>query len=802
MPILPGPVGRAVRRSARRPAFTLIAIGMLAVGIGANTAIFSVIHAALFEPLPYPDSQDLVRVWENNLSRGYQYFSTSESNYLDFRDRNTAFEGLAAFGGTSLNLADAGGAVRLNALRATHDFFPMLGIQPLIGRSFTSEEDLPGGAGQVALLGHAFWQEHFAGDADVVGEVLTLNGLAYTVVGVLPDGEIFLDGVDLFVPLAPDPEYMRGDHRIAMAGRLKPGVSIEDARTDLGSVADMLGSMYPDSNGGWGVRLEGFREWLISDSLRTSLWVLMAAVGFVLLIVCANLANMLLAQVSGRRREIAVQTAMGAGTWRIVREILFDGLLLSIAGGILGVVLAVWGTDLLRLLGEGRLPRVSMIRVHTPVLLFAIGATLLVGIISTVLPALQATARSTFEALKEGARTATDTRRRGLVRSGLVTLQIATAIILLVGAGLMVRSFAALQAVDPGFAREGRLTVQMTVPQTIFDSQDAFRAFYPDRMERLETIPGVDRAATINALPLAGGSTMMEIQPEEYVAVAGEDQPSANWRMTSPGYFEAIGVPLVRGRALTWSEDLTDSTPVVLSRSLTERMWPEEDPTGRRVLLWADPNRIGVVVGVVADMQERSLDGDPASMVYLPLLGPWPEMPLVLKTSVTPSSVTDEVRAIVAEAHPDIALTDFRTIGEIVDGTLVGARFYMTLLTIFSLVAALLAAAGIYGVTAYVVSRRTAEIGVRMALGAEPRRVVGLFLARGMLLAAIGVTVGLAGAFALSRLLDALLFQISPSDPLTYAAVALFAALVALAACYVPSRRAARVDPVSALRAE
>jgi putative ABC transport system permease protein len=528
----------------------------------------------------------------------------------------------------------------------------------------------------------------------------------------------------------------------------------------------------------------------------------MGAVGFVLLIACANLANMLLAQATGRRKEIAIYTAMGAGRFRIARQILIESLLLAAIGGILGILLAIWSVDILQALNPDGIPRVAYVTVNGWVLAFTLLATTLVGVLAGTLPAVQATRTNVFEALKESTRAAAGGRRRNRTRNTLVMAEVTLSIVLLVGAGLMIRSFMEVQRVDPGFESDSRITVQMNIPPATTPTPQAYRQFLSQLVERVEAIPGVVSAASINALPLGGMNTAMEVQAEGQVPAEDGSLPSAGWRIITPGYFKTMGVPLLKGRQFTDDDDWQSELVVLISQVLAERMWPDEDPIGKRALLWAMPDRTATIIGVVGNMTERGLESGEIPLVYLPPIGNWPDMFLIAQTAIEPTAVVGEIRAALAEIDDSVPLSNFQTMEEVLGGSTAGRRFYMLLLTIFAGVAVVLAAAGLYGVMAYSVNQRTPEIGVRMALGAGPSTVLGMVVRQGMLLVSIGLGVGLAAAIGLSRFMTSLLFEIAPTDVLTYVGVAVLLATVALVATWLPALRATRVDPVRALRTE
>ncbi len=788
---------RALRKN---PAFTFVALVTLALGIGANTAIFSVVHTVLLRPLPFDQPDRVVQIWESRQDRGWNRASFTHANFWDFRELNKTFDEIGTYHFESLNLTGYEFPERLRAGRVSAGFFRALGVRPVMGRLFMPDESDPG-MGQVVLLSYDLWRTRFAADTSIIGTSIILDDNAHTVVGVVPQGQPWLNYGDVFVPLAHIADPDRVSFEYSVVGRMSSGVTIDVARSDLESVARRLEELYPEENAGIGVDLAPASDWIASDDLRRALWVLFGAVGFLLMIACVNLANMLLARATARQKETAVRAALGAGRSRIVRQVLTESLLLGLIGAGLGVLLAVWMIDLLKTFEPGSIPRVEQIGLDGLVLGFSLVIALLTGVLSGLVPALQAPYSNLIQTLREGDRGVSGNRAQKRLRSGLVAAEVALSLALLVGAGLMIRSFYQLTRVDRGFETENRLVFSVSLPGS-YDSErteDLVRRY----LERTAALPQVISVSAVSQRPIAGGSTGMGILPASQPQEPGENVPWASWRLITPEYFRTIGITLVRGRFFSETDEMAAPWTVIISERLAEQLWPGEDPIGKTADLWRGQDGMAAeVIGVVANMRERGLERDPTLAVYLPYYGTGWSPNIVIHTSGDPAAVVPTMQSMLAELDGSLPVSNIQHFEEIVNDNMAGRRFYMLLLALFAAVALFLALAGIYGVQAYSIQRRTSEIGVRVALGARPEQVLNQILKQGMRPALLGVGLGLAGAIALSRLMSSLLFGVTAGDVFTYIAVAILLTATALVSCYLPARRALHVDPVTALREE
>lgn len=792
----------ALRVLSRRSGFTAVAVLTLALGIGANTAIFSVVHSVLLRPLPFPEPERLVEVWESRVKLGWNQAGMNPANFWDFQTYNQTFEELAALLSRSLSLTGLGFPERVDGAAVSAGFFRALGTRPLLGRTFAAGEDEPGADHQVALLANGFWRRRFGADPGVVGSSLTFDGRSFSVVGVLPPGGPWLDAADVFVPLVRDPQEDRTGFYLQVVGRLKPGVTMAAARADLEAVARRLEEQFPEANAGIGVALAPASVWVAGDELRRALWVLLGAVSLLLLIACVNLANMLLAKATDRTRETAVRAALGADRGTLVRQSLVESLVLGALGAAVGLVLAGGMIQLVKTFDPGGIPRLGEVRLDAWVLAFTASAALFTGALSGLLSALQGPRTELAAWLREGDRSLSGRRAQKRSLNVLVAAEVALSLMLLVGAGLLIRSFAGLLRVDRGFATENRLALAVDMPSSYeYERRSEVRDRF---LERVAALPAVASASAVNLRPLSPGSTGLGIVAAGQAHAAGDEVPWASWRLISPGYFETLGIPLLRGRAFDERDVVGDPWRVVISERLAERLWPGEDPVGRTAVLWkGQGDNEAEVVGVVGNMRERGLEADPTLAVYLPYRGA-SSLPVhfVIHASADPSELVPTLRAILAEIDPGLPLSDVRSLDGVVGDSVATRRFHTILLAIFAAVALGLALAGIYGVQAYSVTRRTSEIGVRVAMGARPRQVLGLIVGQGMRPAVLGIVLGVAGALALSRVMTGLLFGVAASDPLTYVAAALVLAVAAGVSSYLPALRALHLDPVTALRGE
>jgi putative ABC transport system permease protein len=794
----------AVRRLVGSPGFTLVAVVTLALGIGANSAIFSVVHGVLLRPLPYPEPDRLVALFQ--VSEG-QRDTMSGPNFVDLAKRSETLSHAAAIASSRPTLTGSGDPARLNAARVTASLFDLLGVPPAHGRTFTPDENRPG-RNHVVVLGYGLWQQRFGRDAGVIGRRVMLDSVEHEVVGVMPEGFAYPADSELWTPIEYDEAFtasQRSAWYLTAVARAKPGVPMERVDAEVRMIGQQLAAQYPDANGGVDVIAVPLHESMVGQ-IRRAVLVLAGAVGFVLLIACVNVANLLLARAASRANEMAVRAALGAGRGRLIRQLLTESVLLSVAGGALGLLLAVWGVDLLIGLQPQGIPRLDAVRVDGAVTLFTMLLGAGTGIAFGVGPAVHSSRQTLAGTLKEWGRGALSTRRGARVRSVLVVAEMALAVTLLAGAGLLVRSFAKLTAVDPGFRVQQALTFELSLPVARYDDQDRQVAFFDRLLPRLRALPGVQSAGAVMLLPLDGGGFVISFTVAGRPPVPPAEQPAMQARVASPEYFRTVGIPLKRGRLFT-DADRAGTTPVVILTELAVRQFfPGEDPIGRRITLgWGrgpgTPRAGGEVVGVVGDVKDVGLAEPHPPQIYLPFRQ-WPvrSMAVVLETSVPPARVANEARRAVLDVDPDLPIANVRTLDQIVARSISQPRFYTTVLTAFALVALVLAAIGIFGVLSYAVAQRTREIGIRMALGAQHRVVLGLVVRDAMILAGIGVVAGILAASYLSRTLATLLFEVSPADPLTFLGAAILLMVVALVASYLPARRATDVDPLTALR--
>ncbi|HKV92247.1 MAG TPA: ABC transporter permease [Candidatus Angelobacter sp.] len=794
-------VRQAIRNMRKNPGTTLLAVLMLAVGIGATSAIFSVFYAVVLQPLPFPEPSRLVQLWETRTGNQWNQATFTEANFWDVQARNRTFDGIACYHDLTANLTGSGEPEKIDGGAISAGFFRVLGVNPVAGRDFLPEEDQPGHDSNVLLLRNKFWKIHFNGDPQVVGKTVHLNGKSFQVVGVLPPGEPWLDVADVFIPFVHKANADRGSFEFQVIGRLKKGISLQTAQADLTTVANSLAKDYPKDDKGMGITLSTSSEWLADSNLRTKLWVLLGAVGFLLLIACVNLANLLLAKATGRTREIAVRAALGASRARIFRMVLTESLVLGLTGAIFGVFLAMAALAAIKSANPGGIPRIEEIGINPWVLGFTLMAAVLTGILAGLVPAFQSPYKSIVSGLREGERSQAGSRAQKRLRSVLVATEVALSLMLLVGAGLLIRSFDRLLHVDRGFQSENRLLVAVNIPGSYKERASELRNAFLDRVSAL---PGVQSVAAMLSRPIVGWDPGMGIAAAERPDGNGGHFPWAGWRVVSGEYFHTMGIPILNGRTFNQHDQIGKPWRVIISKRLADTLWPGEAPVGRQALLWkGQSNDPAEVIGVAADQRERGLDSAPTLTVYLPSYGAGPgPMQFAVHTAGSPTALTPALRSILKDLDPNLPLSDVQTMDEVVSKSVAPRRFNMFLITIFAAVALLLALVGVYGVLAYSVGRRTAEIGLRVALGATPAKVLTLIIGQGMRPILIGMGAGLLGATGLSRFVSSLLFNIKPIDPVTYAAVALLVAIAAVLSCYVPALRALRVDPVAALRQE
>jgi putative ABC transport system permease protein len=793
---------RMLRKNA---GFAMVAVLTLALGIGANTAIFSVIHAVLLSPLPYDHPDRITLVRESNPSKGFEQFSVSPPNYMDWKNAAGAFEQMASMSRGQFSYTGGAEPERLVGARVAASFFSVLGAQPELGRTFLPDDDVVGKAG-VVVLSHGLWTQHFGSDPQVIGKSLTLDGESYRVIGVMRNGFQFPRGVQLWLPSEFDERSLspraRGAHYLTVIARLKPGASIEQAQAEMASISKRLEQLYPNTNTGWTSKVVALSEATVGN-IRPTLLVLFGAVGFLLLIACANVANLLLARATARQREIAIRFSLGASRLRIARQLLTESILLSGIACALGLLLAEWAMRALRTLPPSTLPRAESIGLDLPVLGFAAGVAVLTALLFGFAPALQITRGAPSETLKEGGRTASAGRHG--VRSALVVLETTLALVLLVGSGLLFKSFLRLQTVDPGFQSKNILTANISLPKSKYSTDAQTIQFFGQVLERMQAVPDVKEAAVASGNPIDGSNLSFVFATKQLQALAPADQPSAGYYVVSPNYFHTLGIPLLVGRYFTQGDFAGSPRVAIISQAVAQRFFHDRSPIGQTI-------KIGVgagdppwreIVGVVGDVKDDGL-GEAATMtVYEPCTQQaWSSMSLFLRSDSDPSHLASVLRSQVMSVDKDQPVAEIATGEQLMSQAVAQPQLRTLLLSLFAGLALVLASLGIYGVMSNMVAQRTHEIGVRMALGAGQRSVLRLVLSNGMRLTLLGIALGTAGAFALTRLMKSFLFHVAPTDPATFLEVALFLFAVALLASYIPARRATRVDPVVALRYE
>jgi predicted permease len=795
---------RVLRKS---PGFTLVAVLTLALGIGANTAIFSVVNAVLLRPLPFSDNGRLMMVWHTPPQKsfpGVPVFVVSAANYLDWREQNHVFEQMTAVGFGNFNLTNLGQPESVLGAKVASNFLTLLRTVPALGRDFNPEDDQPG-HGNVVLISHAFWQNHFGGSKDVLGKTITLNDQSNVVIGVMPAQFDFPYQVKLWKPLAwtEKERAVRGNHNYFVFARLKPGTDIKTAQAEMDTISGRLAQQYPADDAGWGAAVRPLRAELLG-STRPALLVLLGAVGFVLLIACTNVANLALAKALGRRKEIAIRTVLGATRGRIMSQILSETVLLALLGGALAILLAHFLIRVIATFLGPDLPLSVAIGLDGWVLEFTLVISVLTGIIAGLAPSWHLSKTNLNASLKQGVGKTDSDSGGGRARSVFVVAEVALSLVLLVGAGLMIRTLYLLRGVNPGIDPHNVLTVPLSISKAKFATSSAQNGFYNQVMERVRVLPGVESAGAIDSLPLQGGSTQ-PIIAEGQPVVPMADQPEVAVRLISPGYLRTMRIPLLQGRDLT-DADRAESAPVILvSESFAKRFWPNENPIGKHVKLTFLPGEGRAVVGVVGDVRIHGLGDKRAVETIYHAMAQNDEttgMMLTVRTSLPPGSMTSAVTDAVHQVDPSEPVVGVLTMDEVVDQSISQNRLSMILLTAFAGLALLLATIGIYGVQAYAVRQRVREVGIRVALGAQPSDIYRLVLGQGLTLAGIGICIGLATSFGLTRLMASQLYGLSATDPITFAGVAVLLILVALAACFIPARRATRVDPMVALRYE
>ncbi|HXU68901.1 MAG TPA: ABC transporter permease [Polyangia bacterium] len=788
-----------LRILARSPGFAVMAILTLALGVGAATAIFSVVNGVLLKPLPFRAPAELVQIFETN--QRSNEFATSEATFLDMRAQSQSLADVAAVRYDSRNVdsasVGAGDPEQIPVGAVSASFFSLLGVQPALGTGFGADDDAAGHPSSRIVLTDALWHARFAGNRDIIGKTIRLDGQSYVIAGVMPPHFDFPDKMRAYIPLGADPSHSRSQHILSAMGRLKPGVTLTQASADMSALALRLGQEYPESNRNWGIRLASMQEILVGPTVARTVWVLWAAVMLLLAMACVNVANLIMARATTRQHEITVRVALGASRRRILSQLLAESLPLSLAGGALGVLFASLGVDLLRRLGTENVPRLDEIAIDGRVLAFAGITAVASALVFGLLPLLQLSSSELRPAIGSGARHTQGRAGRRTI-DGLVATQMALALVLLVGAGLMMRSFFALTRVDPGFRSDHVLEVGVALSPAAYKPPQMIQLYHAIDQE-LGALPGVDAVGAMSIAPESDGNT--------YTRFLVSDRPQrddeflmANWRSPTAGVFRALGIPLLRGRMLTDADYSLDSRAALVNATAAKRFWPDADPIGKTITPYARKDLHYTVVGVVGDVRDVALATPPDAAVYLSGRN-WQSMTFMLHTAGDPMALAAAARERVHEVNPNIPVT-LTTLDATLSTSIAQPRFAGTMLAIFSWVALTLAMMGIFSVISFSVAQQTREIGIRMALGAQPGDVLRMVLRRGLVLTVIGLAVGVAGALACTRLLASLLYAVGATDPLVFAGVTLLIALVALGASWLAARRATAVDPMIALRAD
>jgi predicted permease len=817
------------RMLLKNPGFMLIAILTLALGIGANTAIFSVLYGVLLKPLPYPDPNLIVRVWQATPASGWAQLGFSEAQLVRLRAGNQSFQQIGGYARRSANLTDQNETQRISIAFVTAGVLESLGTQPTLGRAFRREDEAPGSQ-QAAVLSYEMWQQRYSGDANILGQMIRLNDNPVTVVGVmppdfrLPEDHSIPQGAQLWLPVRIDPANLNwGSYYLRPIARLKPGVRPEQALAEVSTVFAQLRQDHPQgaiNDPGYNIRLLPLHNDMVGN-VKKALWVLVGAVGLVLLIACANVSSLLLARAAGRQKEIAVRAALGAGRGRLIRQLLTESVLIALLGGMVGVMLAALGVQLIAKTDLINVPRLSQITLNITVLLFTLGICLVAALLFGLAPAAQISRLDLNRALREEGRGLAGSAGSNRIQRVLVVSEVALAVMLVIAAGLLLRSFDRLLRIDPGFNVKNLLTVSINLPSSRYQDNPRVTAFYDQLVERVRALPGVVAAAATSGLPLtnASGDTIFQIEGRPSTGVVDQTTPPDRnayghfyyWQVT-PDYFKTMGIALRQGRALRASDDAKAPLIVVINETMARRFWPSESPLGKRIQLFWSASQIGPlaeIVGVVRDVPLRQLNEEAMPEAYLsaaqgPLVASWTArgMILTVRTAADPLALAEAVRREAQALDSTVPVFAVSTAEQVLGRTVAQPRFNLILLGLFAVVALVLAAVGIYGILANAVRQRTHELGIRLALGARPRAVFRLVIGQGMGLAAGGIGVGLVSAFALTRYLESLLYEVKPTDPLTFGGVALLLLWVALLACWIPARRATKVDPMIALRCE
>jgi putative ABC transport system permease protein len=795
------------RTLLRNPGFCAVAILALALGIGPNTAIFTMVNAVLLKPLPVPEPDRVVMIWGTLLKSGFDQMPVSAADFLEWQKQARSFDRMSAAFAIpeyGLNVSGAGDPERVPAALASKEFLAALGIKPIVGRNFLPEEDRPGGPPAV-LISHALWQRRFHSDPATVGRTLTVDGIPRTVVGVVPHELGEMVAADLWLPTAIDPNNPeRGNHNYGVVARLKPGVTVAQARAEMTVIAQRLERAYPASNTGWGITLFPMAE-MFTGRIRPVLLILLGAVGLLLLIACANLANLLLARAATREREIAIRGALGAGRGRIIGQLLTESLVLALAGGALGLALAAWGVRLMRGVVPDMFPMLQHMRVDVPVLAFTLGVSILTGLLFGLVPAWRSSRADLNTTLKEAAGRSESAGGSHRIRGFLLASEVALAVLLSVSACLLLRSFMRVMEVNPGVLTANILTMNLSLPEVKYNTPLKRATFYKDLIERIDTLPGVHSAGAVGFLPLRVSILSFRIWVNSFTIegrppVPPDQQPQADYRTATPGYFTTMGIALRRGRLFDLHDDLDSKRVALVNEAMVRKHFAHQNPLGQHIVTGGRME----IVGVVADAKLYGLDAPVDPAIYVPH-AQHPDassMAVVVRTEADPAAMASTVRREILKLDPEQPISNVRTMATVLSDSLMLRRVSMLLLTIFAALALTLATVGIYGLTAYSVSRRTHEIGLRVALGANGSQILRLVVGRGLALSLIGAGIGVAAAFELTRFLSGMLYGVAATDPFVFAAVPLLLIAVSLLASYVPARKATRIDPLVALRYE
>jgi putative ABC transport system permease protein len=788
-----------VRGLLKRPGFTLVVVITLALGIGLNAAVFSLINAVLLRPLAYRDADRLVTLWQNNLKAGVQRNDVSPANFIDWSEQSQSFEAIAGIEPFAFSMLGEGEPERFSVWLVTANFFEAAGGSALLGRTFTAADYQPGQE-RVVIVAYNFWQKRFGGDPNLIGRKLTLNGQPHIVVGIMPPQFQLPPDREIWAPRVLSERYkqMRGPTFWKVVAKLKPGVTPAQAQEEMNGIAARLSTQYPETNGGMGVTVVPLYEQM-TGQIRAALWMLAGAVGFVLLIACANVANLLLVRGAERQREFAIRSALGAGRARLLRQLLTEGMLLAILGGTAGLLLATWSIRLIPSFSWAKIPRMEFIEIDSSVILFAVGLSAITALIFGAAPALQLWRTNLQSTLKEGGRSAHSGTTRRNLRNSLVIAEVAVALVLLTGAGLLVRSFITLIKVDPGFTKENVLALQVFLARNYQD----VTGFFDRTLEEIQQVPGVQSAAVVSSPPFITLDQDVPFTIEGQPAPPRGSEPAAFHCEVSPDYLKTMNIPLLDGRFFSKFDKANSQLVAVLNQSMARRFFPNEDPIGKKLIVMWDRPETREIVGVIGDVLHAGLDTDARPEIFVPYLqSPTTQMTFVVKTTPEPMSMLASVKSAIRKVNPNQTFSRTATMEELVADSLKQRRFSLLLLGVFAVLALVLAAIGIYGTISYTAKQRTSEIGVRLALGAQSGDVLRLIIGQGLMLALAGVGIGVLASFALTRVIKGLLFGVSSTDPFTFVAISVLLTLTAVLASWIPAWRATKVDPLVALRSE